>query len=231
MITFHIITIFPHILDSYLSESILKRAQKNKLIKVKIYDLRKFSKDKHKKARPTEQSFGRVDAKPYGGGPGMVMQAEPLIKAVASILKIKNQKSKIKNKTKIILFSPVGKQFDSASSRSFAKKYKDIVLIAGRYEGIDARVKKIFKAEEVSIGPYVLMGGELPAMVLIDSISRQVKGVLGSEESLEDERGLGIPAYTRPETVRYKDKNYKVPKVLLSGDHKKIEEWRKGQSK
>jgi len=219
MITFHIITIFPYILDSYLNESILKRAQKNKLIKIKIYDLRKFSKDKHKK----------VDARPYGGGPGMVMQAEPLVKAIAFILK--GRSAGWKKNAKIILFSPAGKQFDSASSRNFAKKYKDIILIAGRYEGIDARVKKIFKAEEVSVGPYVLMGGELPAMVLIDSISRQIKGVLGSEESLEDERGLGIPAYTRPEVVKYKDKNYKVPKVLLSGDHKKIEEWRKGQSK
>jgi len=221
MITFHIITIFPDILNSYLNESILKRAQKNRLIKIKIYDLRKFSKDKHKK----------VDAKPYGGGPGMVMQAEPLVKAIESILKIKNQKSKIKNQTKIIIFSPVGKQFDQRASRDVAKKYKDIILIAGRYEGIDARVKKISKAEEVSIGPYVLTGGELPAMVLIDSISRHVKGVLGSEESLEDERGIGIPAYTRPEIIKFKGKNYKVPKILLSGYHKKIEEWRRQQSK
>ncbi|MCR4283945.1 MAG: tRNA (guanosine(37)-N1)-methyltransferase TrmD [Parcubacteria group bacterium] len=217
MTTFHIITIFPDILDSYLNESILKRAQKNKLIKIKVYDLRKFSKDKHKK----------VDAKPYGGGPGMVFKIEPIVRAIDSILKIKNQKSKIKDKTKIVLFSPVGKQFNQKLARDFSKKYKDIILIAGRYEGIDARVKKIFKAEEVSVGPYVLTGGELPAMVLIDSISRQVKGVLGSDKSLEDERGLGIPVYTRPEIVKFKDKNYKVPKILLSGNHKKIEEWRK----
>ncbi len=214
MTIFHIITIFPDIFDSYLNESILKRAQKNKLIKIKIYDLRRFSKDKHKK----------VDAKPYGGGPGMVMQVEPLARAIASILKGKS--ANWKKDAKIILFSPVGRQFDMKMSRNFAKRYKDIILIPGRYEGIDARVKKIFKTEEVSIGPYVLTGGELPAMVLIDSISRQIKGVLGSEDSLEDDKGLGIPAYTRPEVTRYQDKNYKVPKVLLSGNHKKIEEWR-----
>lgn len=220
MITFHIITIFPDIFDSYLNESILKRAQKNKLIKIKIYDLRKFSKDKHKK----------VDSRPYGGGPGMVMQAEPLVKAVSSILK--NKSADWKKSSKIILFSPAGKQFDQETSRSFAKKYKDIILIAGRYEGIDTRVKKIisdlgFQTSDLSIGPYVLTGGELPAMVFVDSISRQIKGALGSEESLEDARGLGIPPYTRPEIVKYKGKNYKVPNVLLSGNHKKIEEWRK----
>ncbi len=223
MINFHIITIFPDILDSYLNESILKRAQKSKLIKINTYDLRNFSKDKHRK----------VDDRPYGGGPGMVMQVEPLIKVIDHILKKKvSSSSKDKrSKVKIILFSPTGKQFTQTTARSFAKKYKDIVLIAGRYEGIDVRVKKIFKAEEVSVGPYVLTGGELPAMVLIDAISRQIKGVLGSEESLEDVRGLGIPAYTRPEVVRFSKKNYKVPKVLLSGNHKAIEEWRKKNSR
>jgi len=224
MTTFHIITIFPDILDSYLNESILKRARNNKLIKIKTYDIRKFSKDKHK----------RVDAKPYGGGPGMVMQAEPIVKAVASILK--NKSADWKKSTKIILFSPVGKQFDQALAHSFAKKYKDIILIAGRYEGIDSRVKKIisslgFQTLNLSVGPYVLTGGELPAMILIDAISRQVKGVLGSEDSLEDTRGLGIPPYTRPEALAYKSKDYKVPKVLLSGDHKKIEEWRTKNTK
>ena len=135
-----------------------------------------------------------------------------------------------KNKTKIILFSPSGKKFTTEYAKQSAKKYTDIILISGRYEGIDARVQKILKAEEISIGDYVLTGGELPAMVLIDSISRQIPGVLGKYESLEEERVSSSEVYTRPEVLKYKNKNYKVPKVLLSGNHKLIEEW-KNQSK
>jgi tRNA (guanine37-N1)-methyltransferase len=227
MITFHIITIFPNIFDSYLNESILRRAQKNKLIKIKIYDLRKFSKDKHHK----------VDDKPFGGGPGMVMQIEPLAKAIGPLFKRKTKNRKVK--TKVILFSPTGKQFTQKMAINFSKRYEDIVLVAGRYEGVDARLKKVvrdmgFSFEEVSIGPYVLTGGELPAMALIDSVSRQIKGVLGRQESLEELRGLGTPAFTRPEIFKFtlpgrgkKLKEYRVPKVLLSGNHKKIEEWRR----
>lgn len=214
---FHIITIFPDVFDSYLNESILGRAIKNKLIEVKFYNPRDFIKAPKNNYRP-------VDDKPYGGGPGMVMRAEPLLKAVAKALSIAKGK-----KIKIINFSPSGKKFTTIYAKQAVKKYTDIILISGRYEGIDARVKKIFKAEDVSIGDYVLTGGELPAMVLIDCISRQIKGVLGKYESLEEERISSSEVYTRPEVLKYKGKNYKVPKVLLSGNHKKIEEWRKNK--
>ena len=154
----------------------------------------------------------------------MVMKAEPILKAIEKVIK---SISKIKNqKLKIILFSTSGKKFDTAYAKTSAKKYTDIILISGRYEGIDARVQKILKTEEISVGDYVLTGGELPAMVLIDSISRQIPGVLGKYESLEEERVSSSEVYTRPEVLRYKNKNYKVPKILLSGNHKKIDEWK-----
>jgi tRNA (guanine37-N1)-methyltransferase len=153
----------------------------------------------------------------------MVLRPELFLKTFAKI-KIKN---KNKNKTKIILFSPSGKKFDTTYAKKAAQKYTDIILISGRYEGIDARVQKILKAEEISIGDYVLTGGELPAMVLIDSISRQIPGVLGKYESLEEERISSSEVYTRPEVLKWKNKKYTVPKVLLSGHHKKIEDWKK----
>jgi tRNA (guanine37-N1)-methyltransferase len=218
---FDIITIFPNIFDSYLNESILKRAQKKKLIKIKVHNLRDFTKDKYKK----------VDDRPYGGGAGMVFKIEPLIRAIGSIL---NHKSK---KAEIVLFSPTGKQFNNKIAAQLAKNCNHLILICGRYEGIDERVKKVFRASgfkfhELSIGPYILTGGELAAMVLIDAVSRQIPGVLGKQESLEEKRfGIGVPAYTRPEVFVWKGKKYQVPKVLLSGNHKKIEEWRKKQIK
>lgn len=227
---FSIITIFPKIFDSYLNESILKRARKKDLIKIKIHDLRKFTKDKHRK----------VDDRPFGGGPGMVMQIQPIIKAVEfAKSKIKNQKSKIK----VILFTPSGKQFDNKIATQLATNYNHLILICGRYEGIDERVEKILKnsklkTQKLSIGPYVLTGGELPAMILIDAVSRQIEGVLGNIESIEErrfgvpvyphtKRNYGVGVYTRPESFVYKKKQYKVPKILLSGNHKRIEEWRK----
>lgn len=222
---FDIITIFPNAFDSYLNESILKRAQKKKLIQIKIYNLRDFTKDKHKK----------VDDKPYGGGPGMVLKIEPIVKAIHSILRIKDSELRIKNKSKIILFSPTGKQFDNKIAAELAKKNERLVLICGHYEGVDERIKKAirdlgFKLEEISVGPYVLTGGELAAMVLIDAVSRQIPGVLGKEESLEEKRfGVGVPDYTRPEVFIFKGKKYSVPKVLLSGNHKKIKEWRRAK--
>ena len=231
---FDIITIFPKIFSakggSYLNESILKRAQKNKLIEIKIHNLRDFTKDRHRK----------VDDRPFGGGPGMVLKIEPLIKAISSILRIQNLEFRIKKKTKIILFTPAGKQFNNKVAADLAKNYDNLIFICGRYEGVDARVKKVikdlgFKVEEISIGDYVLTGGELPAMVLIDSVSRQIPGVLGKQESLEEKRyGAGLPAYTRPEIFIYPPaggKKYAVPKILLSGNHKKIEEWREKNSR
>lgn len=231
---FDIITIFPEIFDSYFNESIIKRAQQKKLIEIKIHNLRDFSSDKRKK----------VDDKPFGGGPGMVMQIQPIIKAVefaqskipASPAGRKNQKSRIK----VILFSPVGKQLDNKTAAQLAKNCDNLILICGRYEGIDARFEKVIKnlparqtglklkIEALSIGPYILTGGELAAMVLTDSVSRQIPGVLGKNESIEEKRfGVGVPVYTRPEVFKYKKKNYRVPKILLSGNHKRIEEWRK----
>lgn len=216
---FHVITIFPEMFDSYLKESILGRAIGNKLVSVKFYNPRDFIKAPKNNYKP-------VDDKPYGGGPGMVMRAEPILKAVEFVQKKLKAKS---YKLKVILFSTSGKKFTTEYAKTSAKKYTDIILISGRYEGIDARVQKILKAEEISIGDYVLTGGELPAMVLIDSISRQIPGVLGKYESLEEERVSTSEVYTRPEILKYKGKSYKVPKVLLSGNHKLIEQWKEGK--
>ena len=212
---FHIITLFPKAFDSYLNESIISRAIEDKKIKVSFYNPRDYSDDKRK----------RVDQKPYAGGPGMVIQALPVIKAIAKALtklKVKSGKSK----AKIIFFSPSGKQFTTDYAKKTAKKYTDIIFICGRYEGIYARVKKVFKTEDVSVGPFVLTGGELPAMVVLDCVARQIPGVLGNIGSLEESRTASRDVYTRPEVFDYKGKKYRVPKVLLSGNHKKIEEWK-----
>ena len=211
MLNFHIVSIFPEILSSYSNESILKRAQKSKKIKINIYNPRDFSKDKHKK----------VDDKPYGGGPGMVMQVEPIVLSVKKILgKLKNNKN-----TKTIIFSPSGKKFTNIEAKKLSK-YKNLILICGRYEGIDTRVKKILKADLVSIGDYILTGGEIPAMIVLDSVSRQISGVLGNENSIEEKRISSSEVYTRPEIFKYNGKEYKVPEILLSGNHKEIEEWK-----
>lgn len=217
---FYIVTLFPNTFKSYLSESILKRAIEDKKIEVKIYNPRDFTDDRNK----------RIDRSPYGGGPGMVIQALPVIRAIESALRlrIKNKKSKIG----LIWLTPSGKQFDTKIAKNYSKKYNDIIFVCGRYEGIDARVKKAVrdllkvKVEEISVGPFVLTGGELPAMIMIDSISRQVPGVLGDINSLEENRVASPDVYTRPENFEYKGKKYSVPKVLLSGHHAKIEEWK-----
>ncbi len=213
---FHIITLFPDAFGSYLNESILGRAIEDKKIKIKFYNPRDFANLNGK------NKFKHIDQKPYGGGPGMVIEALPVLYCIKkAISKIKDKK-----KIKIIFFSPSGKTFDTTYAKKTAKKYKDIVLICGRYEGIDSRVKKVFKMEDVSVGDYVLTGGELPAMILIDCISRQVEGVLGNFNSREEERISSSEVYTRPEVFEFNGKKYKVPKVLLSGDHKKIENWK-----
>jgi len=208
---FHVITIFPEMFDSYLKESILGRAVKEKKIKILFYNPMSFCKPKE-----------RVDGRPYGGGPGMVLRPEFFLKAFSKI-KIKNKK------TLIINFIPSAPKFTTSVAKNISKKYTDIILICGRYEGIDARIDKILKTKKFSIGDYVLTGGELPAMVLIDCISRQIPGVLGKYESLEEERVSSSEVYTRPEKLVYKGKNYKVPKVLLSGNHKLIDEWKQGK--
>jgi len=211
--TFHIITLFPDSFSSYLNESILKRAILRKKIEVKFYDPKDFEKNKK-----------RIDDRPYGGGPGMVMRPEPVIKAIEKAIQGARRKSKVK--TKIIFLSARGKQFNNVLARHLVK-YTDIIIIAGRYEGVDVRVRKIFKAGEISVGPFVLTGGELPAMIIIDAVGRQIEGVLGDPDSREEERVAGRDVYTRPEVLEYKKKKYRVPKILLSGHHKKIDEWKK----
>jgi tRNA (guanine37-N1)-methyltransferase len=224
MIKFDIITIFPDIFNSYFSESIIKRAQKKGLIKINIHNLRDFTNDKHK----------TVDDGPYGGGPGMVIRADVIYKAVKALIKSEarnpksetNSKSKFsKSKTKIILFSAKGKKFDQKMAQRFSKLDK-LIMICGRYEGVDERVAQYIVDEEISIGDYVLTGGEIPAMVVVDAVSRFIPGVLGKHESLEEIKG-SYSVYTRPEEIVINKRKRKAPEVLLSGNHKKIEEWRK----
>lgn len=211
MKTFHIVTLFPESFESYFNSSIIARAIKDKKISIKLYNPRDF----------TNKKGARVDNKPYGGGPGMVLEALPVIKAVA---KAKGKK----NKVKIYFLNPGGKQFTNEVAKKDAKNFKDIIFVCGRYEGIDARIKKVFKMEDISIGPYVLTGGEIATMVMIDCISRQVKGVLGSFDSIEENRISSHDVYTRPEKFIYKKKKYSVPEVLLSGNHANIDKWKKG---
>ncbi|HRH22577.1 MAG TPA: tRNA (guanosine(37)-N1)-methyltransferase TrmD [Candidatus Paceibacterota bacterium] len=228
---FHIISLFPGAFDSYLGESILKRAIFDKKIKVSFYNPRDYADNEYK----------RIDQKPYGGGPGMVIQALPVIKAiskaVSSIEKLESRKSKGTSskihgsRYKILFFNPDGKQFDTHYAKDSAKKYDHIILVCGRYEGIDARIKKAFKMEDVSVGPFVLTGGELPAMIVIDSVSRQVEGVLGNFDSREEERVSSPDVYTRPEVFVYKNKKLRVPKVLLSGNHAEIDAWRESRKR
>ncbi len=209
---FDILTIFPEIFDSYFNESILKRAQKKDLIKIKIHNLRKFSKDKHQK----------VDDIPFGGGAGMLMTPQPLYDAIKHLKKT--------NKGPVIYFTPRGKVLTQIKIEKFAKKNSSMILICGHYEGIDERIVDLLVDEEISVGNYVLTGGELPAMIFVDAISRLVEGVLGKKKShLEDSFSLALkrkreyPNYTRPAVF----KGLKVPDVLISGHHEKIKKWRK----
>lgn len=219
---FHVITIFPEICQAYTDAGVLGRAQKTdkgkgakvrgKKISVSYYNPRDFTTDKHNK----------VDDRPYGGGPGMVMKAEPILKAWEKAVGRK------KGKVKTLIMSPRGKKFDQSLAKKLANDYEHIVLISGRYEGIDDRVKKILKAEEVSVGDYVLTGGELPALTIIDAVAREIPGVLGTYESLEDQRPTSGVSYTRPDVLVWKGKKHPVPEVLLTGDQKKIDQYRTG---
>jgi tRNA (guanine37-N1)-methyltransferase len=216
MMRFHIITIFPGMFDSYLRESLFKRAQAKKIVSVRAYDLRTFTKNKYRK----------VDDRPFGGGPGMVLAIQPVWDAVKKI-KSMSRKTLKKRKVRVILFSTRGKRLDAAIARRLAQ-YDDLILICGRYEGVDERVAEHIADEEISIGDYVLSGGEIPALALMEAVSRQLPGFLGKEESLEEVNG-SFPTFTRPEVfVPAKGKKWSVPSVLLSGDHKKIAAWRKG---
>ncbi|MCK5459550.1 tRNA (guanosine(37)-N1)-methyltransferase TrmD [Candidatus Parcubacteria bacterium] len=210
---FNILTIFPHILDSFFSESILKRAIDKKLIKINTVNIRDFTNDKHK----------TVDDTPCGGGAGMIMKVEPIYKAL--------QKTKKNRKNRIVLLTPAGKQFNQNIAKKYSK-LNQITFICGRYEGIDARVEN-FIDEKISIGPYILNGGEIAAATIIEAVSRLIPRILGNIKSIEEESfsanqpfELEYPQYTKPEIFKVGNKKYRVPKILLSGNHKKIKEWR-----
>lgn len=211
MTHFHIVTLFPESIEPYLSSSILGRAIKAKKIKISYYDPKKFTRDR----------YGRVDRRPYGGGPGMVLEPDGMLRAAQKAIGKKRGAEKI-------FFATDGVVFDEAMAKKLSKK-KDILFICGHYEGVDARVQKILKAKKVSVGPYVLTGGELPAATLIDAISRHISGVLGKAESLEASRVSSPEVYTRPDVLVWKGKKYKVPEVLKSGNHAKIDEWKKAR--
>ena len=219
MIHFHIITLFPESIEPYLTSSIIGRAIAARKIKISYYDPKKFTRDK----------YGRVDRRPYGGGPGMVLEPDGVLRAAQKAIGNKKGVEKI-------FFATDGAVFDEAMAKKLAKPArgngrgkKDILFICGHYEGVDARVQKILKAKKVSVGPYVLTGGELPAATLIDAISRFVPGVLGKAESLEASRVSSPEVYTRPDVLVWKGKKYKVPAILKSGNHAKIDEWKKGR--
>lgn len=211
---YDILTIFPDIFSSYLGESIIKRAIQEKKVEIHVHDIREYSKDKHKK----------VDDVPYGGGPGMVMTPQPIYDCIQAVKK--------KNKGPVIYMSPRGNLLTQKKAEKIVSnsQKKGLILLCGRYEGIDQRVIDMCVDEELSIGEYVLTGGELPAMVVIDVLSRLIPGVLGDDESSQEEsfsKALDgkkeYPHYTRPEEFM----GHKVPDILLSGHHAKIKDWRR----
>lgn len=213
---FDIITGFPGAFASYLDSSMMRRAIQKKSIQVKIHDLRDYTTDAHK----------TIDDRPYGGGPGMVLKIEPIFKCLKKIYSKKN------SRTRVILFDAKGGQFDQKKALDLGKRFKRIIMVCGHYEGVDARVEKLVD-EKISVGPYVLTGGELPALVIVDAVTRLLKGVLGNEASLDFESFLKgrdlkeYPQYTRPEIFEpKKGSKWRVPKVLISGDHKNIAKWR-----
>ena len=213
MLRFHIITLFPEACDAYLSASILGRARESKKIKVDYQTPRDFVTNK----------WGKVDERPYGGGPGMVMTALPVVKAVKKSL------ARRKGKNAVIWFEPGAKAFDNKEADKLAT-FDDVVLVCGRYEGIDARAKAIIKTmgklHTYSLGEAVYTGGEVPAMAIVDAVTRRLPGVLGKDESVEERRIASHDTYTRPETIEWDGKKYRVPKVLQTGDHKKIDAFR-----
>lgn len=233
MVRFDILTLFPSLIDSYTGISIIGRARGRNRFAVGAHDIRAFTIDKHHV----------VDDRPYGGGPGMVLKSDVLARSLLGILKVPRsiqtlaqfRRWKRKKKIRVVVLSAKGSTFTQARARVFAKRYQRIVFVCGRYEGIDERFLKLVD-EEISIGEYVVTGGELPALVVLDAIVRLIPGVLGKDASSVDESHsrtgyLEYPQYTRPESVNILNKHYWVPKVLLSGDHKRILAWRKRSSR
>lgn len=213
MLRFHLITLFPDACDAYLSASILGRARADKKVSVDYQNPRDFVTNK----------WGKVDERPYGGGPGMVMTALPVVKA------IKKSLMRRKGKIAVVWFEPNAKAFDNKEADKLLK-FDDIVLVCGRYEGIDDRAKKIAKTfgklHTYSVGNAIYTGGEVPSMAIVDAVTRRIPGVLGADESVEERRVASRETYTRPETIEWEGKSYKVPKVLQTGNHAKIEAWR-----
>lgn len=211
-----ILTLFPEMFSGPFSESLLKKGQEKGIVEINIHNIRDWAKDKHRV----------TDDRPYGGGPGMVLMVEPIDHA------LKDSRTKEHKKTRVILLDPAGKTFNQKGAERLSK-YDHLILICGHYKGIDERIREHLVDEEISVGDYVLTGGEIPAMVVTDAIVRLVPGVVGKPESLKKEsysdfdtpgvpRMLGFPQYTRPEEYR----GWKVPEVLLGGNHKEIEKWR-----
>ncbi len=206
-----ILTLFPKMFKGPFDESIIKRAQKKGLASIKIHNLRKWAKDKYK----------TVDERPFGGGAGMVLMIEPIDNALKELRK---------KESRVILLTPQGRVFNQKMAQKLSKE-KHLIFICGRYEGVDERIRENLVDEEISIGDYVLTGGELPTMVAVDALVRLIPGVLKKPEAIKNESfslesPLECPQYTRPANF----KGWKVPEVLLSGDHKKIAEWRKKKS-
>lgn len=213
MVRFHLITLFPEACEAYLNASILGRARKNKKIAVAYQTPRDY----------VENRWGKVDERPYGGGPGMVMTALPVVKAVAKSLARK------KGKVAIVWFQPGATAFDNKEADKLTK-FDEVVLVCGRYEGIDERAKKILKTlgtlKTYSVGEAVLTGGEVPALAIVDAVTRRIPGVLGKDESVEERRIAAREVYTRPDTISWKGKKYVVPKILKTGHLAKINEWK-----
>lgn len=217
MFIFDVLTIFPNLIEGYLSDSIIAREIKKGTIRVRVHDIRKYTKDKHRK----------VDDRPYGGGAGMLMTPQPLFDAINAVKKLSPRYSK---KTRpVVYLSPTGKMFDYGMAKKLTK-LKGLILICGRYEGIDERIRHLCVDQKISIGKYVLTGGELPALVVLDAVTRLIPGALGDSRSAHEDsftesmEGRGeYPHFTRPPVF----KGLKVPPVLLTGDHKKIMEWRR----
>ncbi|EQB63371.1 MAG: tRNA (guanine-N(1)-)-methyltransferase [candidate division Zixibacteria bacterium RBG-1] len=208
-----VLTIFPNVISAVIGESLIKKAREKNLVEFKIWDIREFTTDKH----------NTVDDTPFGGGGGMVMKVEPLAGALEKVL------SQLPGKKKIILTSASGKKFDQKMAQEFSQE-ENLIIICGHYAGVDERLKNLFELEEVSIGDFVLTGGELPALVVIDAVVRLIPGVLGNFQSAENDSFysgiLGFPQYTRPQTF----KNLEVPEILISGDHEKVRIWRRKEA-
>lgn len=224
MINFHLVTLFEDACEAYLSASIIGRARKEKKVAVSYQNPRDF----------VDNKWGKVDERPYGGGPGMVMSALPVVRAAEQALQIPRRPRGRKSSRKaVVWFSPGAKQFSNKDADALLK-YDQIVLICGRYEGIDERAKKILKSlgtvKEYAVGEAVYTGGEVPALAIVDAVTRRIPGVLGKDASVEERRVASRAVYTRPETIVYNQKSYRVPKVLQTGHHAKIDAWRKARS-